>query len=72
MAAVGAALGGAAGVGFTAVLRRIVRWEHGTARRELERGLQGMLRSVGQHAGPALPAPDDAATAQSPAPRSLA
>jgi hypothetical protein len=51
MAAVGAALGGAAGVGFTAVLRRIVRWEHGTAMGVLERELRGMLRSLDEPRG---------------------
>lgn len=68
-AAFGAAAGAVAGVGLTALIRRIMHWEYGTARRALERGLQGMLRRVGEQIGPALPTPVDAAPPQPPGPR---
>lgn len=72
MAALGAAAGAAAGVGLTAAIRRIMRWEHGTARRALEHGLQRMLRAVATPTGHALSAPADAAPPQPPGSRSPA
>lgn len=48
--AMGFGTGLAAGVGFMRLVRRIMRWEHRSATRVLERGLQGMLRSLGRPA----------------------
>ncbi|MCU0617753.1 MAG: hypothetical protein MUD17_11825 [Gemmatimonadaceae bacterium] len=52
MTALGAAAGATAGVLFTAMLRRLMRWEHRTAMRVLERGMNSMLRAIGR---PVLP-----------------
>jgi hypothetical protein len=50
--ALGAAAGATTGVLFTAMLRRVVRWEHRTAMRVLEKSMNGMLRAIGR---PVLP-----------------
>lgn len=48
--ALGLGAGLATGVGFMGLIRHIMRWEHRSATRVLQRGLQGMLRSIDQSA----------------------
>lgn len=67
--ALGLGAGLAAGVGFMALVRRIMRWEHRSATRLLERSLQGMLRTRGRAA---LPDGRASTTAPPPEPRRLA
>jgi hypothetical protein len=67
--ALGALAGAASGLGFAALLRHVVRWEHRTAMRVLARGMQGMLRAIGR---PALPDGASSASAQLPEPPRLA
>lgn len=50
--ALGLGAGLATGVGFMALMRQLMRWEYRSARRVLERGLQGMLRAIGRRSLP--------------------